>query len=223
MDGTRTVQARKTFIVEGEAPQYVHIVKSGFACRYKVLPDRGRSIVGFLIPGDICDLDASILGAMDHSVRALSSCEVICLNCDKLYNQIDRYPILNHALRRLCLVNESILREWVVSTRHRSAEKQLAHLFCEFMFRLDAIGLVSQNSYHLPLTQGDLGETAGLSSVHVNRVLQKLRSEGLIEFKDKRVYIPNIKNIIDFSGFKPNYLYLSPDQSQLTFYGHRHP
>ena len=106
------------------------------------------------------------------------------------------------------LVDEAILREWLVSMGRRSADKQMAHLFCELLVRLDGVGLVENNCYDLPLNQTDLSEILGLTPVHVNRTLQKLRADGLIQFISKRICIPDVPTLMAFVEFDPRYLHL---------------
>ena len=201
-------RSRKSFLLEGDSPEYVHVVHSGFACRYKAFPDGSRMTVGFLIPGDICDLNVSTLGIMDHSIRTLSECEFIQIPREALSDLMAEHPTLDRAFRWVALLDESILREWLISSRRRSAEQQVAHLFCEFLVRLQAIGVVDQSSYHLPLTQADLSDATGLTTVHVNRMLQRLRREELIEFKEKNVHILNIDGLMTFADFRNSYLFL---------------
>jgi CRP-like cAMP-binding protein len=100
----------------------------------------------------------------------------------------------------------------------RPAEQRVAHLLCELLVRLRVVGLVDGGQYELPLTQKELGDTTGLSNVHVNRVLRRLRGEGLITFKDKHLVILDVERLNAFSGFTPNYLHLAerngvPEQS----------
>lgn len=65
--------ARSDIVVEGDVPTHLRIMVSGYACRYKLLPDGRRAIVGLMLPGGICDLPLQIMGAMDHSIGAIES------------------------------------------------------------------------------------------------------------------------------------------------------
>lgn len=206
----QVVHARTTFISEQDVPDHVHLIQKGFACRYKVLPDGGRSIVGFLIPGDFCDLNVSALGGIDHCIGTISACDVVRIPRSVVNYFTTHCPTLNHALQWASLVDEAILREWLVCMGRRSAGQHVAHLFCEFLVRLQAVGLVTENSYHFPLTQLDLADAAGLSNVHINRVLQELRRVGLVVFEERRVTLPNVTAIKAYASFDPKYLDLHP-------------
>jgi len=207
---TRSIGPRKDIISEGDTPDHVHLIQSGFACRYKVLPNGSRSIVAYLVPGDIGDLNVSILGTMDHSIGTISACEVVRIPRMVMDDLTNDHPTLDRAFRWAGLVDEAILREWLVSMGRRGADKQIAHLFCEFLIRLQAVGLATDNSYQWPLTQADVGDTTGLSNVHVNRVLQDLRSKGLIVLKERNLTIPDVNALKAFAEFNPNYLHLTP-------------
>ncbi|KQP67687.1 hypothetical protein ASF41_21720 [Methylobacterium sp. Leaf111] len=196
--------------MEGDKPDHVHLIQRGFACRYKVLPGGVRSIVGFLIPGDFCDLNVSILGAMDHCIGTISSCDVVRIPRSVVNDLTAHHPALNRALQWAGLVDEAILREWLVCMGRRSADQRVAHLFCEFLIRLQVVGLATKDSYAFPLTQLDLGDATGLSNVHMNRVLQQLRGSGLVVFKERRVTLPDFAAIQSYAGFNPNYLQLNP-------------
>jgi CRP-like cAMP-binding protein len=154
----------------------VHLILDGFACRYKVLPEGTRSIVAYLLPGDMCDWHAFILKEMDHSVATLSPCQVVAIPRSTVLEVTDKYPAITRALWWIALVDEAVLREWIVSLSRRSADQAIAHLFCELLVRLEAVGLRVANGFEFPVTQSDLADTVGLSAVRVNRVLQELRA-----------------------------------------------
>lgn len=204
----REVAPRTDLIREGERPDYVHAVIEGFGCRYKVLPDGGRQIMAWLVPGDFCDLHVAILGAMDHGVATLSASKVAFISPDAVTRLGERSPALSKALWWATLADEGVLREWLVNMGRRPADRRVAHLFCELLARLRAVGLADEETMDLPLTQTDLADTLGLSSVHVNRVVQQLRDERLISWRGKRLKIEDVEGLTAFAGFDPNYLHL---------------
>ena len=205
---THEIGSRMDLIHEGDTPEAVHLILDGFACRYKMLPDGRRQIIAYLVPGDFCDLHIFILKAMDHSIATLSRCTVVKILRPQILELLDR-PAIARAMWWATLVDESILREWLVSVGGRPAEERIGHLLCELLLRLQTVGLTTQNTYELPITQTELADTVGLSSVHVNRVLQRLRDDGLITFKSKSLVILDVKRLKTVSGFNPNYLHLA--------------
>jgi CRP-like cAMP-binding protein len=204
----RQIPARTDLIQEGGKPSNVYLVMEGFACRYKVLPDGKRHIMAYLVPGDFCDLHVFVLNEMDHSLGTLSPCRVVEIPRERILGLIER-PALARAMWVASLVDEATLREWLVNIGSRSAEERVAHLLCELLFRLRAVGLANGDSYELPITQGELADTMGLSNVHMNRVIQQLRAENLITLKGKNLVILDIERLKTFSDFNPNYLHLT--------------
>jgi CRP-like cAMP-binding protein len=210
---TRPVEARVDLILEDAVPTDVHVVLSGFACRYKILPDGRRQIMALLIPGDACDLQVQILREMDHSIGALTPCVIAEISPDVIRDLASR-PRLIQALWWSTLVDEAILREWLVSMGQRQADQQLAHMLCELLVRLQTVGLACKDRFDLPFTQEELADVLGITTVHVNRVLQGLRHQGLIDLKGKTLTIPNVERLKDFADFNPKYLHLSTQSAE---------
>jgi len=204
----RVVPAREDIIRDGERPQDVRLIIEGFACRYKLMSSGRRSIMAYLLPGDFCDLHGAILGRMDHGVISLTPCSVVDVPHTTIYEMMDARPQLGRALWWSMLADEAILREWLVTMGQRSAEQQLAHLLCELRVRLSMVGMCRDNTFKLPVTQEELGHTLGISTVHVNRVLQHLRGNGLVRLLDKTVLIPNVVALEKFAEFDSDYLNL---------------
>ena len=208
---TQMVAPRQDLIREGDRPEQVQVILEGFACRYKQLRDGSRQIMALLVPGDFCDLRVAILGEMDHGIATLSACTVARFSRGEVQGMIagNGSPGLNQALWWASLVDEAVLREWLVGMGRRQADKRMAHLFCELRVRLGVVGLVIDNGYILSLQQADLADVLGLTTVHVNRVLQTLRTSGLVTLNRKRLSIPDVSQLEAFAEFDPKYLHLT--------------
>jgi CRP-like cAMP-binding protein len=193
---------------DGDVPSECCLLIDGFMHRYKVLPDGKRQILAFHTPGDIPDLQSLHLTTMDHSLAATISSHVAFIPHDAIRKLIRRAPKTGDLLWRDTLIDAAIFRAWIVGLGQRSARGHLAHLMCEMFLRLKAIGLADGNTCKLPLTQGDLGDALGLSTVHVNRTLQELRGEGLIEFHGGRLKILDWPLLKQAAQFDPTYLQL---------------
>jgi CRP-like cAMP-binding protein len=204
---TRMIEARQDIISDGDRPDHVHLVLDGWAARYKVLPNGARQFTAYLIPGDFCDLHITILKEMDHGILALSTATVAYIPRDQMRAIIDDRPDLTRALWWATLVDEGVLRAWIVNMGRRNARERIAHLMCEMHVRMNNIGLVTDDEFDFPLTQDELADTLGLTPVHVNRMLQSLRRKGLIEFGGKRLRLPDVAAIRHLAGFDPNYLH----------------
>ncbi|MET0598910.1 MAG: Crp/Fnr family transcriptional regulator [Mesorhizobium sp.] len=219
---TRQVDARQDLIEEGDVPTDVLLVLEGFACRYKLLANGRRHIFSYMIAGDFCDLHGFIFRTMDHSVATLTTCTVVDIPRRTVLDLTEHHPRIARGLMWSTLVDQAVLREWLVNMGQRSAVEATAHLLCEMLMRLEIVGLVSNGHYQLPLTQTDLADTLGISIVHTNRSLKALREAGLVEMIDKAVYIPNIEKLKAFSGFTANYLHIGPGKVDIAGVRSRH-
>lgn len=204
------VPARTDLIREGQPPNGVILVLDGYACRYKLRANGARHIMAYLVPGDLCDLNVALLDQMDHSIATLSGCSVVRLGSETIQALQECHPRIARGLRKSALVDEATLREWLVNVGCRTGPERIAHLLCELLLRMQAVGLASGNSYDLPLTQIDLADTTGLSNVHVNRSLRELKQRGLIDLRSKRLEILDLQALKGFAEFKSNYLHLEP-------------
>lgn len=203
----KEIAPRQDIILEGDKPDNVHLILEGWAARYKLLPEGDRAIMAYLIPGDLCDIHVTLLSQMDHSIGALSRCKVAYIPRDRIATILTERQTLSRALWWSVLVDEAILREWLVTTGHRPADKRVAHFLCEMLLRSRAIGLTNDDSFVLPLTQEELGDTMGLTTVHVNRTLQELRGQGLIASEGRRMIVRDVDRLMEFADFNPNYLH----------------
>lgn len=211
----RRFAAREDIIHEGEKPEFINLINEGWACRYKTLEDGRRQIIAFFLPGDLCDLNVFILKEMDHSIGAITPIVVSEIGRGAFDEMMMAHPRITQALWWESLVAAAIQREWTVNLGQRDALERTAHLFCELFIRSDVAGLVTNKTCDFPLTQIELGETLGLSTVHVNRTLQELRSSNLIVLKDRSLTIPNLKALQTVALFNANYLHLDREGAHL--------
>ncbi len=204
-----SVAAHVDLIREGDSPSDIFLIVEGFACRYKLTQEGNRQIMAYLIPGDFCDLHVFVLKAMDHSIATLSPCKVVRIPVADVSSMLES-PSLARGLMCCSLVDSATLREWLVNIGQRSGEERVAHLFCELLLRMRAVGLTpSGDGYSLPITQRELADTMGMTDVHMNRVIQALRNQNLISLKAREIVIPDVGRLNAFAGFDPNYLHLA--------------
>lgn len=184
------------------------IILSGFACRYKLLSDGRRQIVGLLLPGDICDMRVFLLNSMDHSIAALNTVTATLLSADAVMDILARFPRVTRALWWTTAVEDAITREWLVKVGSRTAFERVAHLFCEVFARLESVGLARNNMCELPLTQVDIADALALSSVHVNRTLMAMRKGNLVRVSSGQLELLNRSELEVVAGFDRTYLQL---------------
>ena len=203
----RRVPAHRDIISEGEKPEHVHLMLEGWSARYKIVPDGARQIMAFLVPGDFCDAHVAILREMDHGIVALTPATVAFIPQEVIEELPIRRPQLARALWWATLVDEAVLRSWIVNLGRRDGYERVAHLLCELQVRLRNVGLVEDDRFRLPLTQEVLADALGQTPVNINRILKRLRGEGLITLKGGTLTILDPKGLGKAAGFDPNYLH----------------
>lgn len=196
----------------GDRPSQCCLLLEGFTCIYKLTAEGKRQIMAVHVPGDIPDLQSLHLKIMDNSVATMSPCTVGFIQHHDLHRLCERYPRITAALWRETLVDASIFREWLLNIGRREAYVRMAHLLCEFLTRLKAVGLAQDDTFDLPLTQAELADCTGTSTVHVNRVLQALRANGLIETRGTQITIPDRERLEETGEFDPVYLHLKEEE-----------
>ncbi|MET1113030.1 MAG: Crp/Fnr family transcriptional regulator [Allosphingosinicella sp.] len=204
----KALDAQAYLVREGDAPGACAVVASGFACRHKQTADGARQIVALHIPGDPLDLQGLFLDVADHSVQMLTRAELAMIPRTILQGLIRARPGVGRAFLVLTLVEDSILREWVLNIGRRGAAARLAPFRCARGGRLEAQGLAGGDGYELPMTQEQLGDALGLTPVHVNRTLRVLESLGFVERQRRRVRIADWRRMRDYGDFNPRYLHL---------------
>lgn len=203
---TRQLGPREDLVREDGPPSGVALVLEGLAYRYKLLAGGRRQILAWLIPGDMCDTHADILRRVDYAIAAFTPTRVAIYASDTLNGLGRRRPRVRHALRVSELAQQAVGREWMVNLGQRTAVERAAHLLCEFHHRLISVGLAGVDRFILPVTQSELGDTLGLSTVHVNRTLQELRREGLISQQGREIVVLDGQGLQRVAGFNPAYL-----------------
>lgn len=211
----RELGPRRDLVREGERPRVVNVVLDGWACRYKQLPDGRRQVVSFFLPGDLCDANVFILRQMDHSIGSITRVRYAEISPTDFEQLMESSPRITQALWWHELVTAAVSREWTTNVGQRSALERIAHLMCETYMRLQTVGRAADNRCEWPLTQMDIADATGLTSVHVNRTLQELRRQGLIELQNRSLVILDMATLTSISMFNPNYLHLNREGAHL--------
>ena len=207
------IKGNQDIVREGDQPSRSCLLLSGFACVYKMTAHGKRQIVSFTIAGDIPDLQSLHLKVLDNSVSTISPCRVGFIQHEALHDLCARYPHLAAAFWRETLIDAAIFREWVMNVGRRETYNRMAHVLCELLVRLRAVDLVEDHICDLPITQSEFADALGVTNVHVNRVLQQMRAEGLIETKGTQLKIPDWDKLKQVGEFDPTYLHLESNQA----------
>lgn len=192
---------------DGQRSSHCLLLLDGMVCRYRTMQDGRRQIMSFHFPGDILDLSSLLLGRLDHDIEALTPLEVAPIPHATVLGWITHEPGLGRLLWQDTLVDAAVFREWVVNLGQRSAYTRTAHLLCEMAARLQAVGLAPDQTCTLPVTAAELADATSLSIVHINRVLQELRSKGLVEARGRTLVLLDRDGLRHAGGFDPGYLH----------------
>jgi CRP-like cAMP-binding protein len=206
-ENPRDVPADRDILVEGDRPDHLHLILEGWAIRYNLLPNGSRAITAFLIPGDFCDMHVMLLQQMDHSIATLCPAKIAHIPTDVVAALTRQQPELIQALWWTTLVDEGVLRAWLVNVGRRNAFKRTAHMICELYERMRNVGLVSGKEFDMPLTQDEIADSLGLTTIHTNRVIMRLRQEELIRLRSQHLTITDIDRLKRIADFNPNYLH----------------
>jgi len=204
----RQYAAREDIVREGDHSPDIHIVLSGLACRYKHLENGNRQIMAFLVPGDPCDAEIFILKTMDHSIGTLAPSVVASVSGDVMRDLMLNRPGTALAFWWNTLQDEGILRERIIDEGRRDAYARIAFLIYEVLLRMRAVGVIEDQAFDFPITQLDLADATGLTLGHVNRVLQRLREEGLIATEGQRWRVLDAAGLRQAAHFESSYLHL---------------
>ncbi|HTU66372.1 MAG TPA: Crp/Fnr family transcriptional regulator [Steroidobacteraceae bacterium] len=207
---SRQYATQDGLVKAGDPADRIFVVLEGLACQFKLLPDGRRQILAYLFPGDMCDPRHLLAPRWNHAMCVLWPARIAALTLESV-QRLERYPNIAAAISRYSMMQQSIGREWLVNVGHRTAYERVSHLLCEFYTRLKAVGLTTDDSFELPLTQAELGDTLALSAVHINRTLMELRRLRIVTFLNRQAVIHDYGALRAAAGFDPGYLQLDTE------------
>jgi CRP-like cAMP-binding protein len=207
IEAVESLPAGTVLVRAGETLSRSILLVDGLVARFKDMADGGRQITELHVAGDFLDLHGFLLKRLEHDVGALSAVRVAYVPHHRLRTITESEPHLARLLWLSTLIDTEILREWTLSMGRRSAIARIAHLVCELKVRLQMVGLGNGSSLPLPITQADVGDATGLTSVHVNRMLRALRDEGVLTWRGGEAIIHDWDRLQHLAEFDPSYLY----------------
>ena len=203
------VQTNRDFVRLGERVDHACFVLEGLAGRFQQSRDGARQIVAVHIPGDMADLHSVVLPKTSWALAALAPTTILRVPHQALREAGEEYPGLARAFWRQCVIDGSVLAEWVVNVGRRDALSSLAHLICEIACRVLRRLPRDGDEIAFPATQTHLADMLGLTSVHVNRTLQQLRGYRVVAETSRRVLtILNWRELASLGDFDVAYLHL---------------
>lgn len=208
----RLIAKRGDLFREGDRVEHLFIIIEGWACRYKSTSDGARQIIGFLIPGDICNPE-HINGIRGHgddqnvrssyAVAAITQLTVVACRLGDAQRLIEREGRIAQLIWSDVTIMSDRERSWLLNIGQRDAMISVSHLLCELVERLDCVGMLRDGACLFPITQDDIGAATGLSSVHINRTFGELRRRGLISFKGRALAVIDRARLELFCLFEP--------------------
>jgi CRP-like cAMP-binding protein len=208
VDRVEHVAAGRTLVTAGDPLTHSILLVEGLVARFKDLNGGQRQITEVHVAGDFVDLHGFLLKRLEHHVGTLTPVRLAYVPHTTLTRITEREPHLARLLWLSTLMDAAIQRERILSIGRRSALARVAHLMCELYVRMETVGLVDGLSFPLPITQLDLADATGLTSVHVNRMLRELRSQALVTFRGGIVDIHDLGALERAAGFDRSYLFL---------------
>ena len=157
--------------------------------------------------------------SISNSIGTLSRSTVSAVATEDILGLFFDHPSISAAFWWSMLQEEAILRERIVALGTRDAKSRAAHLLCEILWRMEAVGKTDGTTLRLPLTQLELGEALRLTPSHVNRLLQELRRQSLISWRGGLLDVTDPAGVTELAGFDPGYLHLegAPDEIRRRF------
>ena len=201
-----TIEKPTRILERGKVYDQSTMLIEGFVVR-TIDSAESRHAVSFHVPGDFVDLHCFALKRLDHNIDTIGPAKVGYVPHVRLREIMEEHPRLARLLWFSTLLDAAMHREWVMKLEQLTTARRLAHIFAEIWHRLRMVGLGQENGFDTPLTQSELGEMCGATTIHVNRALRELREKGIAEFARGRVAFDDLKRLEDFGRFQADYLY----------------
>jgi CRP-like cAMP-binding protein len=207
------IKTDQDIVREGDRPSRCCLILEGFACTYQLTGEGKRQIMAFHIPGDIPDLQSLHLRVLDNGLATITRAKAGFIQHEALRDLCLRFPRITSALWRETLIDAAVFRAWMANIGRRDGLSRIAHVLCELVVRMKAVGLARDHECEFPITQTELADALGLTPVHVNRVLQDLRAAQLITLKGGVLSVLDWDRLKDVGDFDPTYLHLEREQA----------
>lgn len=196
----QTIRPRRNIYIRGEASENTYIVCEGWACRVARLFDGRRQILSLLLPGDLFSATSPFQPNLDFYVEAITEVRYGAIKNTELRAKLSEDPVLLDGFMELCANETNHAYQSVIDLGQRLAEERIALLILQLMDRLEARGLVHDQSFEFPLRQLQIADAVGLTPVHVSRVMSLLRNSGLIATQNGILHILDLPKLRRIGG-----------------------
>jgi CRP-like cAMP-binding protein len=200
--GELTAAAGTTLLLEGTNSAHLYTVLSGWAIRYKMLPDGRRQILNFVLPADFLGLQGSVLGEMQHSVEALTDMVLCVFPRERLWELYRNHPSLAFDLTWIASREEQFLDEYLLGVGRRKALERVAFVLLHLFLRAEQVGLTTRDKVQFPFTQQHLADALGMSLVHTNKTLRRLTASKAVRWKNRTFEILDRDALTAMAGYQ---------------------
>ncbi len=199
--GELAVQEGSTLLLDGHDSPHLYTVLDGWAVRYKTLEEGQRQVLNFALPGDFIGLQSTLFDKMQHSVEALTDMRLCVFSRERVWEVFEKHAGLAYDLTWIAAREESILADHLANVGQRSAFERLAYMIMYLFDRSRKCGLTRGSKLKTPVTQEHLADAMGLSIVHTNKTLQKLRGTGWIEWKRQEITMKDEEKLSKLASY----------------------
>ena len=201
--GELCVDAGTTILMEGAPSPQLFTVYEGLGLRYKTLEDGRRQVVNFVFPGDLIGLQSAVMGEMCHTTEATTAMRLCVFDRNALWDLFRNQPARAFALTWLGAAEEHFLGEALATVGQRDATERVAWALSRLWHRLGELGMIAKGQAPLPFRQQDLADALGLSLVHTNKTLARLRARGLARWQEGRLTVPDPRALAEAANASP--------------------
>ncbi len=193
-----SLEAKQNLYQQGQLHKQVYTLYSGWVMQYKTLPNGRRQILRYALPGDFLYFQSNLKAAIQHTAMALTDCSLCAFPREQLLGMMQKMPQLSIELAIFTARDY----EFQVDISHKNAQERLAYLFYDLFSRIQLHDPAATDTVQLPMTQEDIGDSLGLTQVHVNRTLRQLRQDGVLVFMHHKLTILDFEALRTLAGYQ---------------------
>jgi len=204
--GTTAVKAGGTILYEQKPNGKLFTLYSGWAFRYKTLSDGRRQILNFLLPGDFIGLQQKFADGPMHGIEAVTDTSLCVFPRERLWELFRNFPNLGYDITWLAAREEGMVDDHLLTAGRRNATERVAMLLMHLFRRLERVGMAEGGMIEFPINQQHIADALGLSLVHTNKTLRRLRQLGLHDIQDGKLRLLNtraLERIADYYDSPP--------------------
>lgn len=196
----------EAIIQRGTHTRNIYVISEGVVSQEMATEAGTNCIIGFLVAGDTTEINSSLNASSDVTIKCLTAVQAIQLSADEFKAVLHSNPTLSRAFTLVRLSAESRTRELLMNLAAKPADQKIAHLLCELSLRAGNVRPDDESVFDIPLTQTELAQALGLSSVHVNRTFKRLREAGLIDLVGGSVRILDWNRLAELCSYDSRYM-----------------